>query len=78
MCVVRIKTEDGSAYAGPALWLVLTESEARDLTEGLIVYFSEEPRDEGWHDHLGERVTVGIEPASEPIGIRIGLDGEPL
>jgi hypothetical protein len=75
---MRLELDDGGGYAGPNVWLVLTESEARDLAEGLIVYFSEEPRDEGWHDHLGDHVALAIEPGDEPLGIRMGLDGEPL
>jgi hypothetical protein len=76
--LVKIELEDGSAYTGADLLLVLTEEEARDVAEALIVYFSEHPRAKGWHDHLGDRMMLAIEPASEPIGIRMGLDGEPL
>jgi hypothetical protein len=78
-CVpVRIELDDGTEYDGSDLALILTEAEARDLAEALVVYFSEEPRDAGWHDHLDDRVTLAIEPSPEPLGIRMGLDGQPL
>ena len=73
---MRLESESGVPHEGEGLWVVLTETEARDLAEGLIMYFAEEPRDPGWHDHLGDHLTLGIEPADTPLGIRLGLDGE--
>lgn len=75
---MKLEAEDGSPYSGPSLWLVATESEARDLAEALIMYFSEEPRDAGWHDHLSDQLTFAIEASEEPLGIRLGLDGNSL
>jgi hypothetical protein len=72
---MKLEHEDGSAYDGSELWLVLSESEARDLAEGLIIYFTEHPRDGGWHDHLGDRLTLGITAADQPLDIRLELDG---
>lgn len=73
---MKIEAEDGTAYAGVPLWIILAENEARDLAESLVMYFAETPRDAGWHDHIGDTLTLAIETASEPLAIRLDLDGE--
>lgn len=74
---MRLESEDGQGYVGSPLWLVVTEAEARDLAESLIIYFSESPRDGEWHDHVGDSLTLAIEQQGSPLGIRLGLDGVP-
>ena len=78
MADMDLTLEDGTMYEGAPLSIVATESEARDLAEALIMYFSESPRDDGWHDHLSDRLTFWITGENEELGIRLGLDGEPL
>jgi hypothetical protein len=75
---MKLETEEGESCEGANLWLILTESEARDLAEGLVVYFSDDPRNKGWHHHVGESLTLGIEPGVDSLAIRMGLDGNPL
>jgi len=68
---MRIETAPGAPYDGPELWVVLTEGEARDLAEALTVYFSEAPRDPEWHSHVGDVMTLAIEAAEVPLGLRV-------
>jgi hypothetical protein len=67
MGVVRLEREDGTP-ATQALWAVLSEDEAMLLIEALDYFIRDEPRDPGWHHHIGQgdcELTITVEASSD-------------
>jgi len=59
---MRIERESGGPEG--AVWAILSENDARNLMLALEYYFKEEPRDPGWHHHIGkadQELTIAIE-----------------